>query len=243
LAIRINASGNTIWSQTYGGSNIDAFRDGVAMDNGDFILVGQTNSTDGDIVNPTNGRIDIWTLRINAIGELLNENSFGSSSDNQGLAMIELQNGNYMISGSNDAGVNGDVTSNNGTTDAWILEINDNLQLVQQASFGSSGFDRADDLIQLDNGDIIFTGVATEEDGDVVGDRGMSDLWIVRLSASLELIDQLIVGGSRGDAANGLTQLSDGNFAAVGSTLSSNGDITRDATEGTDALIVVFDNE
>jgi len=157
--------------------------------------------------------------------------------------MIELQNGNYMISGSNDGGVNGDVTSNNGITDAWILEINDNLQLVQQASFGSSGFDRADDLIQLDNGDIIFTGVATEENGDVVDDRGMSDLWVVRLSNSLELIDQLIVGGSRGDAANGLTQLSDGSFAAVGSTLSSNGDIIRDVTEDTDALIVVFDNE
>ena len=66
--------------------------------NGDFVLVGASESQDVDISDPR-GSYDAWIVKLNAAGDLLWERSFGGSGYDSAKAIIENRNGDYVILG------------------------------------------------------------------------------------------------------------------------------------------------
>lgn len=62
--LKIDESGTLLWQKKYGGSGVDrAFAVAEAPD-GNYVVTGFTDSTDGDVTS-NNGGFDIWTLKIN----------------------------------------------------------------------------------------------------------------------------------------------------------------------------------
>lgn len=55
--IRTNSNGTALWNQTYGGNQFDQFWAGTITSQGDFALIGMTNSYGA-------GRADMWVMRI-----------------------------------------------------------------------------------------------------------------------------------------------------------------------------------
>ena len=94
--------------------------------------------------------------------------------------------GGYILSG-NTTSNDGDVSGNQGDNDAWVVKLS-NLGIIQwQKCLGGSGNEFAYSVQQTSDGGYILIGVTLSNDGDVSGNHGGQDAWVVKLSSNLGL--------------------------------------------------------
>ncbi|MGN6568262.1 MAG: hypothetical protein ACTHJ0_09930, partial [Flavipsychrobacter sp.] len=63
-------------------------------------------------------------------------------------------------------------------------------------------------------------------DGDVTGNKGFDDVWIIKMDRNGNVIWQKTMGGSANDYCNSIKQTSDGGYIAGATTSSSDGDVS-----------------
>jgi len=80
-----------------------------------------------------------------------------------------------VISGSNDS----EVSGNHGIYDYWIVKLNDTGAIQWQKSLGGDTIDNAYSIRQTSDGGYIVAGFSGSNDGDVSGNHGSYDYWIV----------------------------------------------------------------
>ncbi|MDR2528369.1 MAG: putative Ig domain-containing protein, partial [Synergistaceae bacterium] len=85
--------------------------------------------------------------------------------------------------------------------------------------------DYANTIQQTSDGGYIVAGETYSNDGDVTGNQGHHDVWVVKLNTSGDIEWQKCLGGSNGDNANSIQQTSDGGYIVAGSTNSTDGDM------------------
>src|SRR5690242_19546280 len=107
------------------------------------------------------------------------------------------------------------------------------LALLSQAppiqwekSFGGSNDDVASSIIQTSDGGFITAGWAQSNNGNVTGNHGGYDSWIVKTDASGNLQWQKTYGGTANDFAQCIRQTTDGGYIVAGESQSNNGDLT-----------------
>jgi hypothetical protein len=61
--LKIDANGNILWQNTIGGTEIDFCYDAVAINSGEIIAVGESNSSNGDI-EENKGFSDVLIIKI-----------------------------------------------------------------------------------------------------------------------------------------------------------------------------------
>ena len=176
--IKISETGSLIWEKSFGGSNTDEARAIVDTGEGNFLIVGDTRSNDLD-VSKNLGAADVWILKINSFGELLWEKSFGGSSFDSARSIRKTPENHFIISG-NSRSSGGDVSVNYGQNDVWVFSININGELLWQNTYGGSDVDLAFDAIQIDNKVIITVGESSSNDGDILENKGFSDMLIIK---------------------------------------------------------------
>ena len=121
--IKIDNDGNLIWEKTYGGSGRELIRTIIKGSDSTYVFSGDTNSSDFDI--ETNlGFQDVWIGRIDLDGNLMYSNTFGGDDTDVNRGLIKLPNQKYILGGASWSS-NGDVGSNYGAYDFWIIEVED----------------------------------------------------------------------------------------------------------------------
>ncbi|MCB0401223.1 MAG: hypothetical protein KDD41_04010, partial [Flavobacteriales bacterium] len=95
---KIDHSGNVLWSKTYGGSANDAFMDVKKATGNDYLLTGWTLSDDGD-VHHNHGGSDIWTLKVDSVGDTLWTQTYGGPDNDEGTSVVEGLPGEYLVLG------------------------------------------------------------------------------------------------------------------------------------------------
>src|SRR5436190_3509364 len=85
--------------------------------------------------------------------------------------------------------------------DAFIVKYNSSGNLIWKHSYGGSGSDRFSRIIATQDGGYIAAGHSFSNDGDVSGNHGSGDAWIVKTDAAGNLQWQKCFGGSRDDYA------------------------------------------
>lgn len=176
--IKISETGTLIWERSYGGSEIDEARGIVESGDGNYLIVGDTRSSDFD-VSINNGAADLWLIKINPEGNLLWEKNYGGSSFDVARS-IENVNNSFIISGSSRSS-DGDITINQGQNDAWLLEVDSSGNLIRQKTVGGSQIDFCYDATKLDTNTIIAVGESNSSDGDIQENKGFTDLLIVKI--------------------------------------------------------------
>jgi hypothetical protein len=178
--IKISDQGKLLWEKNYGGDQIDEARAITRDAQGNFIVVGDSRSTDQN-VSSNKGGADLWVIKISPQGQLLKEKTFGGSSFDVGYSVAFTQSNNLLISGSSRS-ADGDLTMNRGQNDLWVLCVDaQTFSLKWQQSFGGSNIDFAYDAVQLNNKAIIVVGKSNSDDGDLTENRGFSDLVIAKI--------------------------------------------------------------
>eukprot|EP01093_Parvamoeba_rugata_P010723 TRINITY_DN2892_c0_g1_i1.p1 TRINITY_DN2892_c0_g1~~TRINITY_DN2892_c0_g1_i1.p1 ORF type:complete len:377 (-),score=111.87 TRINITY_DN2892_c0_g1_i1:23-1153(-) len=177
--VKISAVGNLVWEKSFGGTQIDEARAITSTNDGNYLIAGDTRSYDNDISN-NKGAADLWLIKISPEGNLLWEKTIGGSSFDVARSIVKSQNNGFILAGSsrsNDL----DVSENKGQNDAWILKVDNNGNLQWETTIGGSNIDFAYSVAELNDGSTIAVGDSTSNDGDIIENKGFTDLLIVKI--------------------------------------------------------------
>lgn len=223
--VSIDSIGNKMWQKPYGGSCTD-LADKICMSSdSDYFCIGYSCSTDGDVTE-NKGIYDLWILKLRRDGSIKWERSLGSSNIDWGQCATATSNGGVIIGGLTTF-VDGDVQcSLHGSCDSWVLKLDSTGQILWQHCYGGSNDENVNGIVVTNDGGYIFVGQTDSNDGDVSGNHGAEDVWVVKIDSLGNLIWQHCFGGSQMESVSFIKQSIDGNYYIGGSTFSNDGDVT-----------------
>lgn len=225
--VKVDDSGLIQWQKCLGGSSIEqeGMNIEILADSG-FLCSGATASNDGDVTG-FHGFYDYWPVRLDKNGSLVWEYCYGGTMADWCHYVTNTPDEGMILAGSTDT-PNGDVLCDfhGGTGDAWIIKLDSLGNIEWQSCYGGSGMDNLYRIIVTPEGGYLCTGVTNSNDGQVSGNHGGFDFWVVRLDHLGTLIWQKCFGGSSNDAIDWISSSSDGNYLIVGHTYSNDGDVT-----------------
>lgn len=212
------------WQKAFGGTGYEEATTIVKTTDGGFIIAGETDSTDGDVTT-SHGQADFWVVKIDQIGNIEWQKTFGGTNVDVATSVIQTQDGGYIVSGYSLSN-NGDVTNSHGSTDGWIVKLSNNGALEWQKTYGGTGIDVTKDVLQNTDGTYIVCGWTNSNNGDVTGNHGSFDAWIMKLSNTGTVIWQMALGGNGSDYARSIQKTAEGGYITAGSNNSTNGNVT-----------------
>jgi hypothetical protein len=225
--VKLDDSGVLQWQKSYGGSSADNSYAIIPTLDGGYAVIGLSNTTDGSgDVSFSNGSFDYWFCKIDATGNLQWQTSLGGTTTEQAFGIVQTDDSSYVLCGYSSSPNTGMVTGNHGDNDYWIVKIDKSGTLLWQRSYGGTGSDRGFGISKTSDGGFIVNGVSPSIDGDVTGNHGGNDYWVLKLDADGLLQWQRSYGGSGDDFGRIAFQLADGNYILGGRTNSiDDGDV------------------
>jgi hypothetical protein len=116
-------------------------------------------------------------------------------------------------------------------------------QLEWQKSYGGTAFEEASSINTTSDGGYIIAGYSDSNDGDVSGNHGNWDFWVVKVNSTGTIQWQKSLGGSEKEEALSVQETSDGGYILAGYSYSDDGDVTTHlgSTSNSDSWIVKLD--
>ncbi len=222
--VKLNSTGVLQWQKCIGGSGSDFAYAIQPTSDGGFAVVANTQSNDGD-VSGNHGNWDIWALKLDAAGVLQWQKCLGGSGADQGYSLLQSSDGGYAIAGYTGS-TNGDVSGNHGAQDGWVVKLSNMGSLQWQKCLGGTLADQTYSIVQSADGNYIVAGLVKSNNGDVGGNHGGDDAWMVELGPTGGLHWQKCLGGTEADGAYAIRSTTDGGYILAGSTASNNGDVS-----------------
>lgn len=222
--VKLNPLGDIEWQKTYGGTFGEIAYSIVQTTDGGFAIAGFTSSINGDVIF-NNGFNDVWVIKLNVWGELIWQKTFGGNNFDESFSIQQTSDGGFIVAGETYSN-NGDITNNQGASDFWVIKLNNNGELQWQKTYGGSQFDTAFSIILNSTGGYVIAGYTKSNNGDVVGNNGDYDFWVIKIDDSGNLVWQKALGGTGIEKANSIQQTIDGGYIVVGESSSNNGYVT-----------------
>jgi uncharacterized delta-60 repeat protein len=202
------------WQRPFGGSGDDAACSVQQTDDGGYIVAGYSESYNGD-VSENHGDWDALVVKLKEDGKTEWEKSLGGSGRDIARSVRQTSDGGYIIAGSSNSN-DEDVSGNHGKWDFWVVKLKNGGAIEWQNSLGGSEDDVAFSVQQTNDGGYIVAGHTGSEDGDVSGNHGRWDFWIVKLKKDGTTDWQRSVGGPGHDRAYSVWQTKDGGYIVAG---------------------------
>jgi hypothetical protein len=153
------------------------------------------------------------------------QKSIGGTSNDLGRKILQTSDNGYITLGysfSND----GDIVNNHGLFDIVVVKLNSTGTVEWQKSYGGTGSEIANSIQKTADGGYIIAGSTSSNDGDVSGNHGGGDFWIIKISNNGTILWQKCLGGTSSDYPGAIEQTKDGGYIIGGSTGSNDGDVT-----------------
>jgi hypothetical protein len=236
--LKLSPLGEPEWKKSYGGSNNEWAYSIQQTTDGGYIMAGFSLSNNGDVTG-NHGKEDFWVVKLDNTGAIMWQKSLGGSGWDEALSIQQTTDGGYIVAGFSDSS-DGDLNSNQGATDFWIVKLDSIGEITWQKSMGGSNLDNANAVKQTPDGGYIIVGQSSSNDGDASGLHGASDLWVVKLNFEGELEWQRMLGSSGQDRAHDVGLTDDGGFIVAGASGRDDGDVSE-YKGGTDLWLVKLD--
>ncbi|HET7153074.1 MAG TPA: choice-of-anchor D domain-containing protein, partial [Candidatus Kapabacteria bacterium] len=177
--VKLDSNGFIQWQDALGGAGEDNAYDIQQTFDGGYIFAGASTSTDA-IVGGNHGGSDYWVVKLDTNGGTQWEESLGGSQADFATSIRQTADSGFIVLGnsfSNDS----DVTGNHGLSDYWVTKLDHFGAIEWEQSFGGSGNDEPGMIRPTRDGGYIMSGQSFSNDGEVTGNHGLSDFWIVKL--------------------------------------------------------------
>jgi hypothetical protein len=245
--VRLDANGQKLWDQSFGGSQSDTA--GVVRETADggFIVGGYTDSgADGNKSSASFGFSDFWVVRLDGAGNKLWDRSFGGNWSEYLRSLVQTADGGFLLAGQSTSFPSGNKRSPlYGSYDWWVIRVDANGGELWQRSYGGTDYDILLEVNRTADGGFILSGSSdSRTNGTKTARRyGSTDYWLVRINGSgNQLWDQTL--GSRGeDTAAGAQQTADGGFIVAGLSYADRGNKTSPTFGNGDFWVVKFQAE
>ena len=230
--LKYDATNQLEWQKTYGGGADDRGADLIQTSDGGYVIVGKSKSNDFE-VSENAGFDDFWVVKLDSNGSVYWENSFGFAGSDVPYSIIQTNDDGYLLTGvldvsaSNGQGDRNSILSRHAGGDYWVIKLNSNGVKQWSNYYGGSFTDTAYDAIQTEDDGYIIVGSSDSNDVDITNNKGTYDFWIIKISATGNLVWEKSFGGSEIDEAHAINKSADGNYLIAGDTRSSDLDISQ----------------
>ncbi len=167
--VKTDASGDTLWTKTYGGNDWDICYSVQQTSDGGYIATGSTESFGADNFN-------VWLVKTDANGDTLWTSIIGGSGEDQGRSVQQTPDDGYIIAGFTES-------FGNGSREGWLIRTDANGDSLWTIVFGEENWDQFLSVIQTVEGNYIVTGAF-----ESVIDPGQTDLWLIRTAPDITAV-------------------------------------------------------
>lgn len=178
LIIRVNNSGQKIWSRSITNTETDYFSGICEGSNGDMVLTGAFQGGAG--------LMDIIVYKINSEGNTLYVKLFGGGQNDGGYS-VDYLNNNYYLSGNS-------WSTGAGEQDIILLKFDDNMNLIFSKSYGGENIEPGLYITHDLDGNLILLG----QTNSITGKE--RDLCLLLLNNNGNILKMKNIGGN-GDEA------------------------------------------
>lgn len=198
--IRTDNNGNTLWTKTYGGLDMEIGVDLKQTTDNGFIICGY-------YADSGPGGFDVWLLKTNSSGDTLWTNTYGGAFNDYGNSVFQTDDGGYVIIGSTES-------YGAGSSDYWILKTNASGDSLWSTTYGG-----------LYN-EIAFEAQATSDGGYIIAGYKQiqgytnADVWLLKIYSNGEEEWSQTYGGDYGELAYSVQETADAGFILSGYTRS-----------------------
>jgi len=215
LILKLDSSGNIIWQRTYGSTGYEAAHSIQQTTDGGYIVAGGTDSFGGPYE-------DIWVLKLNSIGDIIWQKTFGGDYTDYANSIQQTSDGGYIVAGwTNSFGA--------GELDYWVLKLNSSGDISWQRTYGGVSSEEANSIYQTSDGGYIVAGYTLSFGA------GNFDILILKLDSNGDIEWQNTYGGPLDEDAFSIREISDNGFAIAASSNSF-------GAGNADALIMKLNN-
>ncbi len=237
--VKLDNAGAIQWQKCLGGTGSEYAYSIQQTSDGGYIVAGQTYSNDGD-VSGIHGDGDGWVVKLDNTGAIQWQKCLGGTGVDYTYSVRQTSDGGYITIGYTTS-TDGDISGNHGDYDVWVVKL-DHVGAIQwQKCLGGTGLDKAWSIQQTPDAGYIVAGYTKSNDGDVAGNHGDYDAWVVKLDNAGAIQWQKCLGGTGSDSGNFIQQTTDGGYIVVGPTTSTDGDVAGNHG-GNDVWVVKLDN-
>jgi len=195
--VKIDVNGKLAWNRTYGWTMEDAGRAITLTEDNHCVIAGYTNSMG-------NGDYDFLLLKIDTSGNLMWNRTYGGSQSDKAYVTAATAGGCVAA---------GDTRSKGeGDSDAWIIKVDLNGNLLWERTVGGEGFDMPTCITSSNDGGHLVGGF-TFSFGS-----GKRDFWLFKVDNAGNVPWSSTVGRSEYEEAYGVLEVAENEFVMAGWT-------------------------
>ncbi|MFM2157262.1 MAG: hypothetical protein RL516_2011 [Bacteroidota bacterium] len=239
--VKLDGVGNIQWQKCLGGTESDYGYSIQQTTDGGYVLTGYTESNDGDVVGNHGGR-DVWVVKLDSIGNIQWQKCFGGTFWDEAYSIQQTADGGYIVTGYTKSN-NGDVGGyHGGQGDFWVVKIGSLGAMQWQKCLGGTDGEVARSIQQTIDGGFILTGFSKSFDGDVSGNYGDQDVWVVKLNNLGNIQWEKNYGGTSLENSLFIQKTTDGGYIITGVTASNNIDVNGNHGGFNDIWVLKLDS-
>ncbi len=198
--IKTDASGDTLWERTYGGTDYDIGFSVQQTSDGGYIIAGATSPFSA-------GTQDVYLIKTDASGDTLWTRTYGGPGDDMGVSVQQTSDGGYIIAGTtNSFGA--------GEGDVYLIKTDASGDTLWTRTYGGTAYDAAFSVQQTSDGGYIITGQTFSFGAGFFQD----DVYLIKTDASGDTLWTKTYGGKSSDSGSSVQQTSDGGYIIAGMT-------------------------
>jgi hypothetical protein len=198
--IKTDASGDTIWTQIYGGTRYDAGKSVAQTTDGGYVIAGWTESFGA-------GARDLWLIKTDAAGDTVWTRTYGGTNEDYGYSVAQTTDGGYIITGYTES-------FGAGRADVWLIKTDASGDTVWTHTYGGTDTDRGESVQQTADGGYIIAG-HTWSFG-----AGSYDFYLVRTNTLGDTVWTRTFGDTAADWGKSVVQTADSGYVIIGWTRS-----------------------
>lgn len=237
--VELTSTGDFVREHIYGGDGQDLLWGMYKLLDASIILYGASQSgVSLDKTSPGFGSSDMWLIRVDQQGRLLNQYTFGGDQPENPLFVTQYRNGDIFVSGQSRSSTSGNKASVAfGALDLWCIRFDQTTgNIVWENTYGGSEDDNAFTGAKNINDYIVLAGNTRSADRGVGPDviEGLDDAWMKYISPDGDQIWDITQNGNRRENIRGLTRSNSGGWYLVGESNSDAFDWKNGPSYGTD---------
>jgi hypothetical protein len=167
--MKIDGSGNKVWSKSFGGNSDDNLMSVVTTNDG-FLALGSSKSANGDL-GENRGGYDAWLVKVDGSGSKQWVKSYGGNNEDIMTNLVTVAAGGFVMGGYTNS-VTGDVIRTSGDYGGWLLKVDASGNKTATSTYGGPGDEVLYALATNSDGGYLIAGttysVANNYDGWLV---------------------------------------------------------------------------
>lgn len=178
-AVRVDPQGELLWEKSMGGSEIDNAYAATKTPDGNYLIAGDTRSSNGDVTN-FRGSADVWLVKLGDNGSIIWQKTLGGSNFESARGITAVGDG-FVITGASRS-ADDQVSENNGQTDIWTLLVDEEGTLLDQKVLGGNDIDFGYGISANAQGKIYVVGDTESTSGPLISTKGRTDAVLIQMN-------------------------------------------------------------